>query len=344
MGKLLCDICGREFSDRYGLANHARNEFKCQTLVNIKKVKKCKNLQNNLKCTKYYTNPKSESCKSCSSKRSNTGALRKGKTFDDIFGKDKANEIKQKQKKSLKKFYLDNPGICAGKNNSNYGKSNPNKGKTWEEIYGVEKASELKNKQSKKSKKLGCFRGIDQSGKNNAYLKYILKRDNITYEEYLNNKGEKAKQKAHIRSIITIISNCIQGREKGGKTYVEYYGVEKAKLIKRKMRQSAIKRLEKNHGQLMPNYNLDGCRLLDEIMKKNNIFIQHAENGGELYIKELGYWVDGYDKENNIVYEIDERAHFNLDGNLKEKDIRRQKEIEDYLGCKFIRIKYEDTK
>ncbi len=67
-------------------------------------------------------------------------------------------------------------------------------------------------------------------------------------------------------------------------------------------------------------------------------------NGGEYYIKELGYWVGGYDKEKNIVLEIDEKHHFYLYGNRKEKDTRRQKEIENYLNCQFIRILNEEDK
>ena len=42
---------------------------------------------------------------------------------------------------------------------------------------------------------------------------------------------------------------------------------------------------------------------------------------------------------NNKVYEYDERHHFNVDGNLKEKDICRQQEIEEFLKCNFIRIR-----
>lgn len=37
-------------------------------------------------------------------------------------------------------------------------------------------------------------------------------------------------------------------------------------------------------------------------MKKENIFIQHATNGGEFYIPNTGK-VDGYCKETNMVYE-----------------------------------------
>jgi len=44
-------------------------------------------------------------------------------------------------------------------------------------------------------------------------------------------------------------------------------------------------------------------------------------------------------KKRNIVIEVDEPHHFDQNGNLLEIDIRRQKEIEDFLNCTFIRIK-----
>jgi hypothetical protein len=39
------------------------------------------------------------------------------------------------------------------------------------------------------------------------------------------------------------------------------------------------------------------------------------------------------------VIEWDEPRHYNVDGTLKEKDIIRQKQIEECLKCKFIRVK-----
>ena len=48
-------------------------------------------------------------------------------------------------------------------------------------------------------------------------------------------------------------------------------------------------------------------------------------------------------KKNNIVYEYDEAKHYNTNGSLKEKDVRRQKEITELLNCKFIRIKELET-
>jgi len=144
-----------------------------------------------------------------------------------------------------------------------------------------------------------------------------------------------------------------------GKSWEEIYGIvgaikrrmnmfgenssSKRPEVRRKIRLNLLKRKKqniKNDGQLQPFYNPIGCKLFNEIMKKTKTFIQHAENGGEFYIVELGFWVDGYDQENNIVYEIDEKHHFNWDGTYIERDINRQKEIIAFLNCEFIRIKY----
>lgn len=100
------------------------------------------------------------------------------------------------------------------------------------------------------------------------------------------------------------------------------------------MRIRAIENLQINY----PRYNPKACEYFNQMMKESNMFIQHAENLGELHIKELGYFVDGYDKENNTVYEYDEKHHYKC-GKLTEKDIKRQKEITKFLNCKFIRIK-----
>ena len=43
-------------------------------------------------------------------------------------------------------------------------------------------------------------------------------------------------------------------------------------------------------------------------------------------------------KEYNIVFEFDEPNHFNKDGTLKDRYLIRQKHIEDYLHCTFIRL------
>lgn len=104
----------------------------------------------------------------------------------------------------------------------------------------------------------------------------------------------------------------------------------------------AIRNIEKrisNGYQISPGYNPLACKLIEEYGKEHGYNFQHAENGGEYRIRELGYWVDGYDKEKNVVIEIDEKFHFDIYGNLKERDKIRQKEITDFLKCKFIRIR-----
>jgi hypothetical protein len=107
-----------------------------------------------------------------------------------------------------------------------------------------------------------------------------------------------------------------------------------------KIRLKRINEIKNKHeGQISPNYNKSSISILENKAKELGITdLQHAENGGEFYIKELGYWVDGYSKEKNIVIEYDEPHHYNSNGELREKDKIRQQEIEKLLSCKFIRI------
>lgn len=120
-----------------------------------------------------------------------------------------------------------------------------------------------------------------------------------------------------------------------------WIGKKHTKTSKLKQRVSTLEYLSKSKGQIVPRYNINSIPIIEEYGKKYGYNFQHAENGGEYYIKELGYFLDGYDKEKNVVIEIDELHHFNTDGSLKEKDIERENEIRKLLKCEFIRIKYE---
>jgi hypothetical protein len=108
---------------------------------------------------------------------------------------------------------------------------------------------------------------------------------------------------------------------------------------KLKCRIAALNFLEKLNGQLVPRYNPNSIPIIEKVASEMGIDdLQHAENGGEYYVRGLGYWVDGYSKKKNVVIEYDEPHHFDSNGELKDRDIRRQREIEKYLKCKFIRI------
>lgn len=85
-------------------------------------------------------------------------------------------------------------------------------------------------------------------------------------------------------------------------------------------------------------YNKSSILILEAIAKEHGWNIQHAENGGEFYTG-IGYFVDAYDKEKNVVLEFDESVHYvDIENNiLREKDIIRQKEIIEHLHCEYWR-------
>ena len=103
---------------------------------------------------------------------------------------------------------------------------------------------------------------------------------------------------------------------------------------KKKCRLSALKRIERNKGQVIPNHNPNSIKFLEQKAKEFGIKdLQHAENGGEFQV--CGYFVDGYSKDKNIVIEYYEKAH----EKKKERDERRKQEIINELDCKFVIIK-----
>jgi hypothetical protein len=103
---------------------------------------------------------------------------------------------------------------------------------------------------------------------------------------------------------------------------------------RKKMRISAIKRIENTFGQISPNYNPNSISIIETEAKKYKISdLQHAENGGEYQV--CGYFVDGYSPSKNVVIEYYEPFH----KNQVEHDERRKNEIIKELGCKFIEIR-----
>ncbi len=139
-------------------------------------------------------------------------------------------------------------------------------------------------------------------------------------------------------------------RSKSAKTYhekiengdIEFYWVGKkhTEETKDKIRNSSTKYFFE-HLKSRPRYNKKACEFINKLNEKHNFNLIHAENGGEKYIS--GYFVDGYDQENNIVFEYDEKNHYKdvLNNILKQKDIDRQNKIIETLGCRFIRYNEE---
>ena len=139
----------------------------------------------------------------------------------------------------------------------------------------------------------------------------------------------------HTQETIEKMRKAATGRQGANK------GIPKSEETKSKMRLSAIAWLERNKGQCHPKYNPQACKLFDDINNKMGWKGMHAENGGEYHIKQLGYWVDYYEPNLNLVIEYDEKYHNN--SIYISKDINRQKKIENELKCKFFRIKETDS-
>ena len=115
-----------------------------------------------------------------------------------------------------------------------------------------------------------------------------------------------------------------------GKKHTE----ESKKLLREKMI-NYIKNV--GNGEFGEHFSEKGCKYIDYLNEKNGWNLIHAKNGGEKQV--CGYFLDGYDSDLNIAFEYDEPRHYSDAYNniLCERDIKRQNEIINELGCKFYR-------
>ena len=132
-----------------------------------------------------------------------------------------------------------------------------------------------------------------------------------------------------------------------------YYKTHKSKLIgthfskerKRKARLRVIKRMKLN-GNQFASFNKKACEIFKAFDEALNTKGQYG--GGEYYIAKLGYWLDYINFELKLIMEFDESYHYN-NGKLKNKDIERQKEIQELfpdfafrrikdISCKYIKF------
>lgn len=135
------------------------------------------------------------------------------------------------------------------------------------------------------------------------------------------------------------------GEEIGKQNYVEFgksisrslKGRKITDETKSKIRNSKIERIRSLKNDINPFYNPIACKFIDEYGNKNGYNFQHAENGGEIKLP-IGFFLDGYDSDKNVVIEYYEKHHYDILGNLKEKEINREIEIINYLNCILIRV------
>jgi len=182
--------------------------------------------------------------------------------------------------------------------------------------------------------KQNCKKCVVDSYKNGRFL-FIEKSRKIHGDKYDYSLVNYVNNKTKVK-IICPIHGVFEQRPD---SHLNGQNCYKCSLINKRIKfiNKIRHRLEQGY-QLVPNYNKDFCQYLDLMSKCFGVYIQHAMNGGEYHIEELGYWVDGYDKENNVVYEYYEKFH----KYQEEKDLKRMQEIIEYLNCEFVII--EDLK
>jgi hypothetical protein len=311
-----CDICGNEKQIEYRtyIKNTSKYPIYCCN-TSCSKIK-----ENKTKNQKYGNNYEEIRVKNMK------------KTNKERYGNENTSQIFRNQKEQnifisqLEKTY---------KNvNFDYSKINYINNYTKVEVI-CKKHGSFKIRPSELLSGQGCKKCNKEKKDKEKFKKYIQKSNLIH-----NNKYDYSKVKfKNLSEKVTIIcpihgefQQTLHGHLTGRKC-------EKCANISRRLKHIEIINYNlKNNYQITPNFNTNACKIFDKISKEENVYIQHAMNDGEYYIKELGYWIDGYDIENNVVYEYDEPEHF-VNDTLKQKDINRQKEIEKLLKCKFIRIK-----
>lgn len=237
-------------------------------------------------------------------------------------GKPKTEEARRNMSKNHADF--------SGENNPFYGKRHTTKTKRI--------ISDIKTEQYNNNilrEKIGEKQRLWQEKNKNGFADKT--HSNETKQLLKKKAKERFENKKERKKISNTLKKYYIDNEVWNKTKTDVYTDSSLN----KMRLSAIERISKakfNGNQVVPNYNINAIPIIEQKAKELGITdLQHAENGGEFYIEELGYWVDGYSKEKNIVIEYYEKSHqYQI-----ERDLKRQEEIEKVLNCKFVII-YEN--
>ena len=192
-----------------------------------------------------------------------------------------------------------------GHNKPTLGKPHKHKGKTYKELYGEIKSKEI-------SEKIRTFKLGDKNPAKRTEVKEKISKNRkgkLTGNDNPNFwKGKRnIEQSKRMKINNPLFKNDVKEKRK------KY-------LLNKYLKTGNIK-IGKNETQLLNKI---------EELSKYKILRQHPVSG---------YSVDGYISQLNLVIEIDEKHHYDIDGNLKIDDIKRQKNIENKLKCKFIRIK-----
>lgn len=226
--------------------------------------------------------------------------------------------IKQKKKQTcLKNYGVDNPSqskIIQKK-----------KEKTWINKYGVNNPNKSKLiKEKRKNTYIQNF-GVDHYSKTDEFK----------------HKYKKTSLDRHgVDNIFKDKNTILEIQRKRRITCFKKYGVDnyaKTKKFKELARKNILIQISNQKNNGMPVYPLIGRNeknFLDKLQEhcKFDIIRQYQV---------IGYFVDGYIKELNLVIELDEKWHKLLKWYI-DRDPIREKDIKSYLNCTFFRVEEDD--
>jgi hypothetical protein len=191
-----------------------------------------------------------------------------------------------------------------------------------------------------------CGKKFNKSQSLNAHLSHCdyhhkclgtirkLRPSELNHSNNWENKTEEERKEIHSK-----IGKILKEKYKSGELESTWKNKHLPEDMKEKIRISTIKYIENlpNYNGTKARYSHKACEYINKLNNEKHWNLQHAENGGEISI--CGYFVDGYDKDLNIIFEYDEGYHYQDKENniLKDKDIKRQQNIINKLNCEFWR-------
>lgn len=143
------------------------------------------------------------------------------------------------------------------------------------------------------------------------------------------------KTDTEIKEIYNKRKETIRKKYNNGELKPSFLNKHHTEEFKDKLRSIRSAKYQEKGGRM--NFSEKACNYMNSLNEKYNWNLQHALNGGEILC--LGYWLDGYDKDLNIVFEYDEPKHYkDIENNiLRDIDIKRQNKIIKELHCRFFR-------
>lgn len=209
--------------------------------------------------------------------------------------------------------------------------------KTYEELYGTERAALIKKKLS------NCYKGTGMTGmKHTEESKEKIRKSKKGVKcslEHIARRVESRSGYRHTEETKEKIRKGNIGWKHSNEAKLKMRDFHKGKSLperhKENIRKGIVKYIEgkKLNGCLMkPNIGKNETYILDAIEFEFNVELDR-----QFFV--CGYFVDGYDAENNTVYEVDEKYH--LSEEQIGRDKLRQDNIEKELNCEFVRIKDE---